>query len=212
MPAAQNREIILELILSLIRLLRHVNICAEANAGRERKERHFVVGVDQIVPVGISNGGRIDDSTGECGVERDVSQQQSVLGEIAFAQVVSLARLIIQPQIFLVVETGEDVVLRIKGVIDARIDTPIIVRSRQNCRRVRTQAAHEIQLRQSIRSDWNRRCLILLFVGEEKESFMIVVIAAAAFAEARCVKRPAKGAAPLFAIKRRLRLDSGIAW
>src|SRR5882724_3881781 len=53
--ASGNREIVLELILRLVGLLGHVCVRPEANAARKGKQRDFALGINNVVPVLITD-------------------------------------------------------------------------------------------------------------------------------------------------------------
>ena len=92
----RDRKVILELIFRLIGLLWHVSVGAETNPGRKSKQRHLLIGINQIVPVGISNRCRVDYCRAQHGVERKIPHQQSVLCEVALAEVITLTGLIVK--------------------------------------------------------------------------------------------------------------------
>src|SRR6266568_827073 len=83
--APGDREIILELILRLVGLLRHVCICAEADAGRECKQRDFAVGINQVIPVLITDGSRINYSATQYRVQCEVAKLESVFRKVALS-------------------------------------------------------------------------------------------------------------------------------
>src|SRR5207302_2534310 len=72
--APGDREIILELILRLVRLLRHVRVRAKSDGGGKYKGRDLLVGVNQIIPVLITDRGGVDHCAAKRRVQRDISQ------------------------------------------------------------------------------------------------------------------------------------------
>ena len=74
MVASSNREVILELVLCLVRLLRHVGVRAKGDASWECKCRNLLVGVNQVVPVLITDSSSIDDGTTKHRIQSNVSQ------------------------------------------------------------------------------------------------------------------------------------------
>src|SRR5437016_2414831 len=67
--ASANREIVLELILRLVGLLRHVCVRAKADVGRKCKQRNFAVSINQVVPVLITDCSGINHGATECRIK-----------------------------------------------------------------------------------------------------------------------------------------------
>ena len=88
------RKIVLELILRLVRLLRHICVRAEANrAGTpaEKESRNFIVCVNQVVPVLIPDCGSINYGVAESRIESEVSKLEPVFCKVPLTQIVSLS-------------------------------------------------------------------------------------------------------------------------
>ena len=142
MIATIDREVILELVFDLIRLLRNVNVRAKADSGRESERRRFLFAVDQIVPVLLACSERIYDRGTERRVQGHVAEKQTILGEVSLRQINARRGLVVQTKVRLIVEREKDAVIRIEGVIDARVNSPVVVRRRQKLRWLGSQSRH----------------------------------------------------------------------
>src|SRR6185295_8256437 len=110
MITTSDRQVVLELILALVRLLRHVDVSAKANPGRETEERAGGFGVNQVVPVLIARSERIDHSIVQLRRQRHVRELQLIPRKVPFGQVITLARLVVASNIKLIAVAEEDVI------------------------------------------------------------------------------------------------------
>src|SRR5262245_29935830 len=110
-PTPDNREVVAELKLALIGLLRHVNVRAEEDASGESHVRNFLRAVNQVVPVLEADRERVDDIRSQGRIERRAGDLQFVRGEVAARQVVGRARLVVLALVRLRGVTQEGVML-----------------------------------------------------------------------------------------------------
>ncbi len=167
--AMRDGEVVLELVLGLIGLLRHVGVRAEADAGRESEERNFLVRVNQVVPVLVADRRRVHNSRREDGVQRRVGDDELVRREIAFGQVNALARLVVEAGVALVAVAEEGRVLGAEGVVQARVPARVVI-GRRNLRGwLRAESRDELKLCERVRRDRDGSLLVLPLKGEEEE-------------------------------------------
>src|SRR6266542_842790 len=145
MVASSNREIVFELILLLVRLLRHVCIRAEADAGWEGKQWNLCVCINQVIPVLIPDRSGIHYRVAQRRIESEVAKLESVFREVTLSQIISVARLIVFSEIFLVAVADEHAVLRVEGVINSNIHTRVLIWQRYDRRRHSAEACDEQQ-------------------------------------------------------------------
>ena len=96
------------------------------------------------MPILIPDRSGIDYSVAQLRCKGHVGKLKFVLCEVAFSQIVSLSRLIVESQIRLIAVTDEDVVFRIEGVINPGIPTRVFVGKRNDCRRLSAKARDQI--------------------------------------------------------------------
>ena len=89
-------EVVLELPLALNGLLWNVGVSAELRADRESDKRGSRGAVDQVVPILPPRSELVEQGRREHGVQRDVSNLQVILGEIAFCQIEEAIALVVE--------------------------------------------------------------------------------------------------------------------
>src|SRR5262249_37917989 len=133
-----DREVILELILLLIRLLRYVDVCSETDVGGKGNRRDLLIGINQVVPILVADGSGVNYCVAERRIESDVAKLQPVLCKVALGQIVSVPRLIIHSKIVLVIVANEQVVPGVESVIDTHTYSSVVIWQRNDLRRYRS--------------------------------------------------------------------------
>src|SRR5207244_2723120 len=93
--ASGDREIILELILRLVRLLWHVGVRAKADASRKCKQRNFALSINQVIPILITDCSGVNYGVTECRIKSQVGKLEPVCRKVAFSQIISVPGLVV---------------------------------------------------------------------------------------------------------------------